>query len=201
MLPRPAPTPEPADEPSRYVGRGGDKMEWGLGWAGLKPDGWICCDLGSHVGGFVDALLYAGAKRVHAVDTCYGTFAWKLRNDPRVVLHERTNALFVELPEKVKLVTSDVGWTKQERVLPKALSLVETGGYVLSLLKPQYETLPGEMHKGKGRVLDSALDRIVRDVTATAKSYGLPVKGPALTPFLGGKGKNPEYFMLIGPTV
>lgn len=83
-----------------YVGRGGEKMAWALEWSGLKPEGWVCCDLGSHVGGFVDALLRAGAARVHAVDTCYGTFAWTLRNDPRVVLRERTNALHVELPEK-----------------------------------------------------------------------------------------------------
>ncbi len=120
-----------------YVGRGGEKMAWALAWSGLKPEGWICCDLGSHVGGFVDALLRAGAARVHSVDTCYGTFAWTLRNDPRVVLRERTNALHVELPEKVGLVTCDVGWTRQEKVLPKALSLVAPGGYVLSLLKPQ----------------------------------------------------------------
>lgn len=182
-----------------FVGRGGEKMTWGLEWAGLKPDGWTCCDLGSHVGGFVDALLQAGAAKVHAVDTCYGTFAWTLRNDPRVVLHERTNALHVELPEKVRLVTCDVGWTRQERVLPKALSLAEPGGYVLSLVKPQYEAEKSEMQKGRGRVMDSALERIVHDVGVLAAGFGHPVKGPAMTPFLGGKGKNPEYFMLIGP--
>lgn len=182
-----------------YVGRGGEKMAWGLEWAGLKPEGWICCDLGSHVGGFVDALLRAGAARVHAVDTCYGTFAWTLRNDPRVALYERTNALHVELPEKVNLVTSDVGWTRQAKVLPKALSLLRPGGYVLSLVKPQYEAEKGEMHKGKGRVLDSALERIVHDVGELAHGFGYDVRGPAMTPFLGGKGKNPEYFMLIGP--
>lgn len=183
----------------RYVGRGGHKMAWGLEWAGINPDGWVCCDLGSHIGGFVDALLQAGARKVYAVDTCYGTFAWKLRNDPRVVLKERTNALFVELPEPVSLVTADVGWTRQEKVLPKALSLVQPGGYVLSLLKPQYEAEKHEMEKGRGRVLDAALDRIRHQVGESAAAFGFPVKGPALTPFLGGKGKNPEYFLRIGP--
>ncbi len=182
-----------------FVGRGGEKMAWALEWCGLKPDGWVCCDLGSHVGGFVDALLRAGAARVYSVDTCYGTFAWTLRNDPRVVLRERTNALHVDLPEKAALVTCDVGWTRQEKVLPKALSLVEPGGYVLSLLKPQYEAEKSEMQKGKGRVRDEALARIVTDVSALAASFGHPVKGPERTPFLGGKGKNPEYFLLIGP--
>lgn len=182
-----------------YVGRGGEKMAWALEWSGLKPEGWVCCDLGSHVGGFVDALLQAGAARVHSVDTSYGTFAWKLRNDPRVCLHERTNALHVELPEKVRLVTCDVGWTKQQKVLPRALGLLEPGGYVLSLLKPQYEAEKDEMMKGKGRVKDDALARITAQVKELAESFGHPVRGPALTPFLGGKGKNPEYFFLIGP--
>lgn len=182
-----------------YVGRGGEKMAWGLEWAGLDPAGWVCCDLGSHIGGFVDALLQAGATRVYAVDTCYGTFAWTLRNDPRVVLRERTNALHVELPEQVDLVTADVGWTKQARSLPKAISLVRPGGYVLSLLKPQYEAGKTEMAKGRGRVLDSALERIVEEVRAAALALGREVRGPALTPFLGGKGKNPEYFLLLGP--
>ena len=182
-----------------YVGRGGEKMTWGLSWSGVDPQGWVCCDLGSHVGGFVDALLRAGAARVYAVDTCYGTFAWTLRNDPRVTLMERTNALHVELPEKARLVTCDVGWTRQEKALPRAMGLVEPGGYVLSLLKPQYEAGPGEMERGSGRVRDSALPAIARRARDTAEALGQPVRGPALTPFLGGKGKNPEYFILIGP--
>lgn len=184
---------------TQYVGRGGEKMAWALHWSNLSPTNWLCCDLGSHIGGFVDALLQAGAQRVHAVDTCYGTFAWKLRNDPRVILHERTNALHVQLPEPVQLVTCDVGWTKQKKVLPKALSLLKPGGFVLSLVKPQYETEPDEMEKGKGRVKESALERIEHDVRQLAETFGHPVLGPARTPFLGGKGKNPEYFMLIGP--
>ncbi|MDR1611696.1 MAG: TlyA family RNA methyltransferase, partial [Planctomycetota bacterium] len=135
-----------------FVGRGGEKMSWGLEWADIKPVGWTCCDLGSNVGGFVDALLQSGAAKVYSVDTGYGAFAWTLRNDPRVVLMERTNALYVELPEKVRLATADVGWTKQERSLPKAVTLVEQGGYVLSLMKPQYEANRDETVRGKGRV-------------------------------------------------
>ncbi|MDR1535613.1 MAG: TlyA family RNA methyltransferase, partial [Planctomycetota bacterium] len=182
-----------------YLGRGGEKLAWALAWAGLDPKGQTCCDLGSHVGGFVDALLQAGAAKVYAVDTCYGTFAWKLRRDRRVVLLERTNALHVELPEKVGLVTADVGWTRQEKILPRAVSLLSPGGFVLSLLKPQYEAEKNEILKGKGRVLDSALDRITGQVRLAAQSLDLPLKGPAATPFLGGKGKNPEFFLLLGP--
>ncbi|MDR3078366.1 MAG: TlyA family rRNA (cytidine-2'-O)-methyltransferase, partial [Planctomycetota bacterium] len=103
------------------------------------------------------------------------------------------------LPEKVRLVTSEVGWTRQEKILPKAVSLLEPGGFVLSLLKPQYEAEAGEMRKGKGRVLERALPRILQSVRETSLAFGFPLKGPELTPFLGGKGKNPEYFLRIGP--
>ncbi len=182
-----------------YVGRGGEKMAWALEWSGLCPKGWVCCDLGSHIGGFVDALLQAGATKVYSVDTSYGTFAWTLRNDPRVVVMERTNALHVQLPEQVDLATCDVGWTRQSKVLPHAIGLVRPGGFVLSLLKPQYEANKDEIERGKGRVREDALARIVAEAHALAETFGCPVEGPALTPFLGGKGKNPEYFIKIGP--
>jgi 23S rRNA (cytidine1920-2'-O)/16S rRNA (cytidine1409-2'-O)-methyltransferase len=182
-----------------YVGRGGDKMAWALTTFGIEVRGLVCCDLGSHVGGFVDALLQAGAARVYSVDTCYGTFAWTLRNDPRVILFERTNALHVELPEPVALVTCDVGWTRQEKVLPKARTLLAPGGRILSLLKPQYEAEKTEIVPGTGRVRDEALARIHAAVRATAETFGVPVLGPETTPFLGDKGKNPEAFLCIGP--
>lgn len=182
-----------------YVGRGGEKLRWALEHFGLQAQDLVCCDLGSHIGGFVDCLLQAGAAKVYSVDTSYGTLAWKLRRDPRVVALERTNALHLELPEKVDLVTSDVGWTRQERILPRAVGLLRPGGRVLSLLKPQYEAAPEEIIRGKGRVKDEALAAIIARVTAAAAKLGLPVRGPERTPFLGGKGKNPEFFLLLGP--
>jgi 23S rRNA (cytidine1920-2'-O)/16S rRNA (cytidine1409-2'-O)-methyltransferase len=182
-----------------YVGRGGEKMEWGLKNFGLDVTGLTCCDLGSHVGGFVDGLLQAGAAKVYSVDTCYGTLAWTLRNDERVVVMERSNALHVELPEKVDFVSCDVGWTKQEKVLPKAASLLNPGGMIMSLLKPQYEAEKSEIVRGTGRVDEAALERITASVRETALAFGVPLRGPDLTPFLGGKGKNPEYFLLLGP--
>lgn len=179
-----------------YVGRGGEKMAWALDRFGIDPTGLICCDLGSHVGGFVDALLQAGAAKVFSVDTCYGTLAWTLRNDDRVVVMERTNALHVELPEPVDLVTCDVGWTRQEKALPKALSLLKPGGQLLSLLKPQYEAEKDEIIRGKGRVREEALPAILARVEAVWRSHGVDFEGPARTPFLGGKGNNPEFFLL-----
>lgn len=182
-----------------FVGRGGEKMSWALETFSVSPDGRVCCDLGCNVGGFVDALLQQGAAKVYAVDTGYGTLDWNLRNDERVVVMERTNALHVELPESVDLVTCDVGWTKQSRVLPKALSLLKPGGEILSLVKPQYEATRQEIVPGAGRVREEALDRIESDIKALAESFGHPWRGPERTPFLGGKAKNPEYFLHLGP--
>ncbi len=181
-----------------YVGRGGEKLEWALGEFSVSVEGLICCDLGSNVGGFVDCLLQHGASKVYSVDTSYGTLAWTLRNDERVVVMERTNALHVEIPEDVDLVTCDVGWTKQEKVLPKAQSLLKSDGKILSLLKPQYEALREEMEKGrKGRVREESLDAILSRVKESAIKTGLKLSGPSRAPFLGGKGKNPEFYFLL----
>lgn len=181
-----------------YVGRGGDKLEWALDNFSVDPAGAICCDLGSNVGGFVDCLLQKGAVKVYSVDTSYGTLAWTLRNDERVVVMERTNALHVELPELMDIVTCDVGWTRQEKVIPKALSLLKPGGKLVSLLKPQYEAGKDEMEKGKkGRVREEALADILLRVEQTISATGFEYNPPARAPFLGGKGKNPEFYFTI----
>lgn len=182
-----------------YVGRGGEKLAWALSHFDVEVEGRICCDLGSNVGGFVDCLLQRGARRVYSVDTSYGTLAWTLRNDPRVVVMERTNALHVELPEGVDLVTCDVGWTKQARVLPHARGLLGEGGRILSLLKPQYEAEREEMHRGRGRVREEALEAILSRVRDVASGIRMPLRGPDRAPFAGGKGGNPEYYFLLGP--
>lgn len=177
-----------------YASRGGDKLAFALEAFRICPRGRLACDLGSQIGGFVDCLLRGGARRVYAVDTAYGTLAWHLRNDPRVVVMERTNALHVNLPEPVDLVTIDVGWTPQARILPHALGLLAPGGQVLSLLKPQYEATPRERRKGVVRtecwraVVERALERLT--------SMGLPLRGlaPLPEPTPGG---NREVFLLL----
>lgn len=182
-------------ESGGYVGRGGDKLAFALETFGVAARGAVCCDLGSHVGGFVDCWLHHGAERVYAVDTCYGTLDWGLRNDCRVVVMERTNALHVELPERVDCVSCDVGWTPQAKVLPVALKLVKPGGTVLSLIKPQYEAdRRTEMVRGKGRVRDDCLDRILARTVEALRLQGVPFEGPVRTPFRGDKGGNPEFF-------
>jgi len=104
--------------PLAFVSRGGEKLAAALERFQVDVAGLVCIDLGSHVGGFVDCLLCRGAARVYAIDTCYGTLAWRLRRDPRVVALERTNAIHVVLPEAADLATVDVGWTRQAAVMP-----------------------------------------------------------------------------------
>ena len=154
----------------------------------------VCADLGSHVGGFVDCLLRRGATRVHAVDTCYGTLAWKLRRDSRVVVHERTNAMHVALPEPVGLVTIDVGWTRQSKILPNVRRLIAPEGQVVTLLKPHYEA-PAERLTG-GLLLDEAVDEVVENILRQIRSLGWEVRGTEVSP-LRGHGGNREHVALL----
>src|SRR3954470_1502571 len=131
-----------------FVSRAGQKLEHALNTFHIDVNGFICADLGSNVGGFVDVLLRRGAAKVYSIDTGYGVLDWKLRNDPRVVVMERTNAIHVELPERVRLVTIDVAWTKQRIILPAAKRVLEAVGLVVTLVKPHYEADPKLLRKG-----------------------------------------------------
>ena len=116
-----------------FVSRAGLKLAHALKRFDVLCAGLVCADLGSQIGGFVNCLLQNGAARVYAVDTCYGTLAWKIRRDERVVVMERTNALHVQLPQLVDLVTIDVGWTRQAAILPHAKTLCKPDGRTASL--------------------------------------------------------------------
>jgi len=135
----------------KFVSRGGDKLAGALEDLGLKIVGKTVADLGANVGGFTDCLLQRGAKRVYAIDTAYGVLEWKLRQDPRVVVMERNNALHADLPEPVDLVVVDVGWTPLGKILPRALSFLREGSEVVALLKPQYESTRSERKGGGGK--------------------------------------------------
>jgi 23S rRNA (cytidine1920-2'-O)/16S rRNA (cytidine1409-2'-O)-methyltransferase len=161
---------------------------------GIEVDGHAAADFGCHVGGFTDCLLQAGASRVYAVDTGYGILAWELRQDERVVVMERTNAMHVQLPEPVDLVTIDVGWTKQKNILPNALLQSKPDGRVLSLFKPQYEAPPqfvrdGVIQPDKYRVV---LEGVLREL----EGMGVPVRQVVELP-REREGKNPEAFLYV----
>src|SRR5207248_8668677 len=103
---------------SEFASRAGHKLDHALSTFQIDVTNLTCADLGSNVGGFVDCLLQHGAAKVYAIEKGYGVLEWRLRKDPRVVVMERTNAMHVELPEKIDLVTIDVAWTRQRKILP-----------------------------------------------------------------------------------
>ena len=182
-------------DPNRpYVSRGGQKLVVALDHFNVDPSGWVCADLGSNVGGFVDCLLQRGARKVYAVDTAYGELAWKLRRDERVVAMERTNALHVELPEAVSLVTVDVGWTRQQLILPQAGRLLAPDGLVITLIKPHYEA---EKHLLRGGVLpEEQVEPVVNQVVARLGELGITVVDMVPSP-LQGQGGNREVLALV----
>jgi len=178
----------------RFVSRGGDKLDGALDVFGLDVTGQNAVDLGANVGGFTDCLLQRGASRVYAVDTGYGVLDWKLRKDDRVVVMERVNALHVSLPEKVFVAVVDVGWTPLARIVPVALKLIQSEGYVVALLKPQYEAMADELHNGV--VLSNCLDGVVDRVVLELTDLGIQVinKTPSQ---VAGSGGNQEFLVLI----
>ncbi len=179
-----------------FVSRAGQKLEHALGKFAIDVTGFTCADLGSNVGGFVDCLLQRGAAKVYAIDTGYGALAWKLRKDPRVVVMERTNAMHVELPEKVRLVSIDVAWTRQKNILPSARRLLAAGGIAISLIKPQYEAGPELLRKGvlPSEHLETLLELVKRDIAAS----GFELVAMVESPIRGGQG-NIELLAALRP--
>lgn len=175
----------------QFVSRGGDKLAAGLDAFAIDPAGWTCADLGCNVGGFTDCLLTRGAAKVFAVDTGYGELAWKLRQDSRVVVMERTNAMHVDLGEAVQLVVIDVAWTRQRHILPAAARLLPPGGKVVTLIKPAYELGPAALRKG--RLDREQADAVVADLRNSVSDFG-PLRwlGDVPCPVVTGM-KNPEY--------
>jgi 23S rRNA (cytidine1920-2'-O)/16S rRNA (cytidine1409-2'-O)-methyltransferase len=135
------------------------------------------------------------AKLVYAVDTCYGELAWKLRNDRRVVVLERTNAMHVKLPELVDFISIDVGWTKQALILPNALANLKEGGQIISLIKPHYEAEKWQIQKGK--LADKFIDEVLTKVRHDIESVDGKVMGLVESPILGAKGQNREFLALL----
>jgi len=183
-------------ERGAYVSRGGAKLKFALDRLGLDLAGRVCADFGCSTGGFTDCMLQEGAARVYAVDTGYGMLAWTLRQDGRVVVMERTNAMHVELPEPVDVVTADVAWTRQRHIVPSALRRVRPGGLILSLFKPQYES--GREHVRRGRLDPARFEEVLEATLAGLAAEGLPVAEVVRLPH-ERKSKNPEAFLLVRP--
>jgi 23S rRNA (cytidine1920-2'-O)/16S rRNA (cytidine1409-2'-O)-methyltransferase len=198
----------------RFVSRGGEKLDAALEVFGIDPLGRVCADVGASTGGFTDCLLQHGAAKVYAVDVGKGILHWKLRNNPRVVVMEQTNARHLEsLPEPVSLVSVDASFISLKILLPvikKWLQNVpsssaegkmkEAGSDVVALIKPQFEAGRQDVARGEGVIRDPQVHRrVLLDLLAFAESAGLGVHGLIRSPLLGPKG-NAEFlaWMMLG---
>jgi len=174
-----------------YASRGGLKLERALEAFSLDVKDLTAMDVGASTGGFTDCLLQHGARRVYAVDVGYGQLAWKLRQDPRVVVLERRNIRYLTgdlVPEAVQLAVMDVSFISLKLVIPAVLPFLQAGAKLVALVKPQFEA--GREHVGKGGVVrdEEVRRRVCRDVEAFCESLGLRVRGVAPSPITGPKG-------------
>ncbi|MFL5255009.1 MAG: TlyA family RNA methyltransferase [Rhodopila sp.] len=181
-----------------WVSRGGLKLAHGLAHFGFSAAGRICLDIGASTGGFTDVLLSHGAARVHAVDVGHGQLAWKLRCDDRVVVHEKTNARYLDraqIPDPINALVCDASFIGLATVLPAPLALCMSGAWAIALIKPQFEAGAAAVGS-KGVVRDPAVHRDVCDRIG-AWWAGLPdwtVLGIAESPITGPEG-NREFLL------
>lgn len=185
-------------QPHPYVSRGGMKLEHGLRQFKITSQGKVACDLGASTGGFTDLLLMHGARRVYAVDVGHGQLAWKLRNDPRVVVLERTNARCLTrdlVPDPIELLVCDASFISLRRVLPAPLILCTPGAFAIALIKPQFEA-PREAVGKDGVVRDPLVhESAVSGIENWWRSLpGWEVVGVTESPITGPAG-NKEFLI------
>ena len=187
---------------SRFVSRGGEKLAAALDAGSIDPRDAVCLDVGCSTGGFTDCLLQRGASRVYAVDVGYGQFDWRLRQDPRVVLIERTNIRYLErsaIPEWIGLTVIDVSFISLTKVLPPILQFSTPGARVITLIKPQFEVGKGQV--GRGGVVRDEEQRqeVLQRVLRFAADIGLRALKTIDSPIKGKKG-NQEHLAIFEVT-
>lgn len=198
------------DATEKFVSRGGHKLEHALEHFALDVRGLTAVDLGASTGGFTDCLLQRGAARIFAVDVGQGQLAWKLRNDPRVVVMEKTNARELTAEKltaisgqrsvvEAKLIVVDCSFISLRKILPAAVALLAPGGRIVALVKPQFEAGKAEADKGEGVITDPVVHaRVLGELEAFVKS-DLPAiawRGVTESPLLGPAG-NKEFLVLL----
>lgn len=191
-------------EKSRYVSRGGLKLEKGLRHFGILVDGAICLDAGASTGGFTDCLLQHNARKVHAIDVAYGQLAWKIRQDPRVVVRERFNIRKITPDDidhdAIDLAVMDLSFISLTTILPPVVSLFTHQPAIVALIKPQFELLRQEVGPG-GVVSDPALhQKAIDKIENFVRQLGLSSRGTVPSPILGPKG-NREFLIYITAAV
>jgi 23S rRNA (cytidine1920-2'-O)/16S rRNA (cytidine1409-2'-O)-methyltransferase len=184
-------------EPPPFVSRGGVKIDYALDRFRLDVASRVAADIGASTGGFTDCLLKRGVSRVYAVDVGYGQLDYRLRQDQRVVVMERINArnLF-SLPQKVDLITIDLSFISATKVIPSVAQLLKDDGYLLVLIKPQFEAKRSEV--GKGGIIRQSLihARVLGRFIAWMTAHGLRLGGLVTSPVLGASG-NREFFVYL----
>ncbi len=182
-----------------YVSRGGLKLAKAIEAFGLELTGCVCIDAGASTGGFTDCMLQNGAERVYAVDVGYGQLAWKLREDPRVVVLEKTNVRFLNeeiIPELCDFASADLSFISLNKVLPAIWSRMKPDGRMVCLVKPQFEAGREKVGK-KGVVRDPEVHReVLRSIIAWSGENGLTVRGLTYSPVRGPEG-NIEYLLYL----
>lgn len=183
----------------KYVSRGGFKLEKAVNEFGLKLEGKICMDIGASTGGFTDCMLQNGAKKVYSVDVGYGQFAWKLRNDERVVCLEKTNIRYItkeQVPDIVEFASVDVSFISLTKVIPPALEVMSDDAQMVCLIKPQFEAGREKVGK-KGVVKDIKVHiEVIEKIIDFAFDLGLNILNISFSPIKGPEG-NIEYLIFL----
>ena len=183
----------------KYVSRGGYKLEKAMDVFGIRLDGKICLDIGALTGGFTDCMLQNGASKVYAIDVGYGQFAWKLRNDERVVCLEKTNVRYVtheQVPDEGDFASIDVSFISLTKVLPAVLGVLGEKGQLVCLIKPQFEAGREKVGK-KGVVRDSSVHReVIEMIVEYVRTQSLGILGLDFSPIKGPEG-NIEYLIYL----
>lgn len=187
------------ENPIIYVSRGGLKLEKAINCFNIQIQDKICMDIGASTGGFTDCMLKAGAKKVYAVDVGYGQLDWVLRNDPRVIVMERTNIRYVtkdDVDDIIDFISIDVSFISLRLVLPIAKMLLSQGGSIMALIKPQFEA--GRDKVGKKGIVRSKKTHIevIKSMVEFCKEQGLKVVDLNFSPITGGTG-NIEFLTYI----
>jgi len=184
---------------SRYVGRGGLKMEAALRHFAIDPTGMTCLDIGASTGGFTDCLLQHGAAKVHAIDVGHSQLDWKIRSDPRVIVQEKLNARYLtraDIPDSIDLCVIDVSFISLTLILPAAFELLTPDGVIVSLIKPQFELGKDDIGKG-GIVREPELhERAVRKIGEFTASISKKWCGFIESPITGMEG-NKEFLACL----
>jgi 23S rRNA (cytidine1920-2'-O)/16S rRNA (cytidine1409-2'-O)-methyltransferase len=180
-----------------YVSRGGLKLKGTLSEFGIDVKDFVALDIGASTGGFTDCLLQEGARKVYAVDVGYGQLAWKLRQDERVVVFERTNIRHFsgeDIEDEIDIVTIDVSFISLKLVIPVALRLSGKNAAILALIKPQFEVGKGKVSKG-GVVKDPEMHKkVVNEIMEFSRGLNLNIVGTCESPLKGPAG-NKEFFL------